>query len=115
MRHEAVVPGIAHRRVQEAVDDQGARRLVHLVLDRLAADRHFDDGVDVLGRVVADRDGIEIHGPPITKPAAPCEAAGLTSRLTLYFVMSVPLRSGFCLDWFPDADVPRFRHQEKGK
>src|SRR5216683_7218953 len=26
-----------------------------------------------------------------------------------------PSRSGFCLGRFPDADVPSFRHQEKGK
>ena len=62
VRHEAVVAGIAHRRVQEAVDHQRAGRLVHLVLDRLAADRHLDDDVDVLGRIVADRDGIDAHG-----------------------------------------------------
>jgi hypothetical protein len=36
--------------VQEAVDEQRAGLLVHLVLDRLAADRHLDDDVDVFGR-----------------------------------------------------------------
>src|SRR5262249_30458929 len=62
MRHEAVVARITHGGVQEAVDDQGAGGLVHLVFDRLTADRDLDDDVDVLGRVVADRDGVEAHG-----------------------------------------------------
>ena len=48
MRDEAVIAGIAHRRVQEAVDEQRAGILVHLVFDRLAADRHLDDDVDVV-------------------------------------------------------------------
>ena len=52
MRHEAVISGIAHRRIEEAVDEQRARRLVHLVFDRLAADRHLDDDVDVVGRIL---------------------------------------------------------------
>src|SRR5471030_1554280 len=69
VRHEAVVPRIAHRRVEEAVDHQRAGRLVHLVLDRLAADRHLDDGVHVLGRIVADPDGIDVHGPIVEELA----------------------------------------------
>src|SRR5690606_8620241 len=36
--------------------------LVHLVLDRLAAQRHLDDDVDVLGRVVPYGDGVQAHG-----------------------------------------------------
>jgi hypothetical protein len=64
MRHEAVIARIAHRRVQEPVDHQGAGRLVHLVFDRLAADRHLDDDVYVFGRIVADRDGIDAHENP---------------------------------------------------
>ena len=43
VRNEAVIAGIAHRRVEEAVDEQRAGGLVHLVLDGLAADRHLDD------------------------------------------------------------------------
>jgi hypothetical protein len=42
------------------------RRLVHLVLDRFAPDRHFDDGVHVFGRPVADGDGVEVHGAILT-------------------------------------------------
>ena len=56
VRDEAVVRRIAHRRVQDAVDEQRARLLVELVLHRLAADRHFDDDVDAVRRIVADRE-----------------------------------------------------------
>jgi len=62
VRHEAVIARIAHRRMQEAVDHQRAGGLVELVLDRLAPDRHLDDDVDVLRRVVADLDGLDAHG-----------------------------------------------------
>ena len=62
VRHEAVIAGIAHRGVQEAVDEQRAGRLVHLVFDRLAADRHLDDDVDVFRRILADRDRFDAHG-----------------------------------------------------
>ena len=50
VRDEAVVPGVAHRRVEEAVDHQRAGFLVHLVFDRLAANGDFDDDVDVVRR-----------------------------------------------------------------
>ena len=61
MRHETVIARVAHRRVQETIHHQRAGGLVHLVLDRLAADRHFDDDVDVLGRIVADLDRVDAH------------------------------------------------------
>jgi hypothetical protein len=61
MRHEAVVGGVAHRRVQDAVDEQRARRLVELVLHRLAAGRDLDDDVQVFGRVLAGRDQVDTH------------------------------------------------------
>jgi hypothetical protein len=48
VRHEAVVRRIAHRRVQDAVDEQRAALLVELVFHRLAAGRHFDDDVKAL-------------------------------------------------------------------
>jgi hypothetical protein len=48
--------------VQEAVDEQGAGRLVHLVLHRQAALRDLDEDVDVLGSVRADGDGVQVHG-----------------------------------------------------
>ena len=59
---EAVVPRIAHRRVEEPVDHQRAGRLVHLVLDRLAPDRHLDHDIHLVGRIVSDGNGVEAHG-----------------------------------------------------
>jgi hypothetical protein len=52
--NEAIVAGVAHRRAAEPVIDEYARRLVYLVLDRLAADRHFDDYVHLVRWVTAD-------------------------------------------------------------
>ena len=60
--NEAVVAGITHRRIEEAVDDQRARVLVHLVFDRLAADRNLDDDVDVFGGIVAGGYRFQAHG-----------------------------------------------------
>ena len=62
VRDEAVIARIAHRRVEEAVDDQRAGFLVQFVFDRLAADRHFDDDIDVVRRIYADRDRVDTHG-----------------------------------------------------
>ena len=61
VRDEAVVAGIEHRRVQEAVDEDRAGLLFQLVLHRLAALRDLDDGVDVVRRVRAGRDFGEVH------------------------------------------------------
>jgi len=61
VRHEPVVAGIGHRRVQEAIHDQRARFLVHLVLDGLAAVRDFDDDVHVLRGIVADGNRVDSH------------------------------------------------------
>lgn len=62
VRHEAVIAGIAHGRVQEAIHENRAGVLVELVLDRLTADRDFDDDVDVLGRVLPAADLLDAHG-----------------------------------------------------
>ena len=62
VRDEAVVAGIVHRRVQEAVDEQGTGRLVHLVFHRQAPLRDLDDDIDVPGRIGADGNGVDIHG-----------------------------------------------------
>ena len=61
VRDEAVIAGVAHRRIEEAVDHQRAGLLVHLVFDRLAANRHLDDDVDVIRRVVSDRNRVDAH------------------------------------------------------
>jgi hypothetical protein len=47
--------------MDEAVDEERARRLVHLVFHRMAAMRHLDDDVDVVGRIVADGDRFDTH------------------------------------------------------
>ena len=60
--HEAVIGGIAHRRVQDAVHEQRAAVLVELIFHRLAAHRDFDDDVERFGRIVADGDLLDIHG-----------------------------------------------------
>ena len=61
VRDEAVIAGIAHRRIEKAVDEERAGGLVHLIFDGLAADRDFDDDIDVVGRILAGGNGIEIH------------------------------------------------------
>src|SRR6185295_1110554 len=61
VRDEPVIAGIAHRRIEEAVDHQRAGFLVHLVFDRLAANRHFDDDVDLARRIDPDSDGVNAH------------------------------------------------------
>ena len=73
VRHEAVVGRIAHRRVQDAIDEQGAAGLVELVLNRLSAERDFDDDVQAFRRIVADRDVFDAHGCslPLVGPAPP--------------------------------------------
>ena len=78
VRHETVVGRVEHRRVQEAVDHHGARGLVHLVFHGHAAERHLDDDVDVIGRVLTDGDGIDTHGGDL---AARGRSARCTHRL----------------------------------
>ena len=65
VRHEAVIGGIAHRRMQDAVDEQRARCLVEFILHRFAASRHFDDDVEAFGRIVANGNLVDIHGAAI--------------------------------------------------
>src|ERR1700722_11255218 len=64
MGNEAVISRIAHRGVEKPVDLKRAALLVHLILDRLAADRHFDDDVDIVGRILADRYSVQVHACP---------------------------------------------------
>src|SRR5205823_15066352 len=56
VRNEAVIGRVAHWRVQDPVDEQGARDLVELILHRLAADRYLDYDVDIVGWIVPGRD-----------------------------------------------------------
>src|ERR1700722_1508496 len=69
MGDKAVISRIAHRGVKKPVDLQCAAFLVHLVLDRLAADRHLNDDIDIMGSVLADRYSVQVHvGPPESPP-----------------------------------------------
>src|SRR5216683_7033422 len=62
MRNEAVIAGVAHGGIEKPVDHKRAGVLVHLVFDRLTADWHFDDDIDVTRRIDPDRDGVNAHG-----------------------------------------------------
>jgi hypothetical protein len=57
--HEPVVSGVAHGRVQEAVDHQGPGVLVHLVLDGLAPDGDLDDDIDLVRGIGAQRNSFD--------------------------------------------------------
>ncbi len=61
VRNEAVISWITHRRIEKAVDEERAGRFVHFVFDGLAADRHFDNDVDVVRRGLASGNRFEIH------------------------------------------------------
>src|SRR5690606_32025277 len=59
---EAVVARIAHRRGQDAVDEDRPAFLVDLVLDRLGVLGDLDDDVDFFGDVAAGGDVVQAHG-----------------------------------------------------
>ncbi len=61
VRNEPVIARVAHGRVEETVHDQRPGLLVHLVLDGLAADRHFDDDVHFIRRITANGHSIKTH------------------------------------------------------
>ena len=61
VRDEAVVGGILHGRVDETINEQCARGLVHFIFHRMPAVGHFDDDIDVMGRIDADRDSFDTH------------------------------------------------------
>src|SRR5262245_42440268 len=54
--HEPVITGITHRGVQEAIDHQRSRSLVHFIFDRLTAYRYLDYDIHIAGRIVTDCD-----------------------------------------------------------
>src|SRR3546814_476175 len=61
-RDVAVVVRVAHRRGQDAVDEDRPAVLVDLVLDRLGVLGDLDDDVDFFGDVAAGGDVVEAHG-----------------------------------------------------
>ena len=62
LRDVAVVARIVHRGRQEAIDEQRAAFLVHLVLDRVRVHRDFDDDVELVGRLLAGGNSLQAHG-----------------------------------------------------
>src|SRR5262249_37448250 len=54
---------IEHGRIEEPVDVHGARHLIELVLDRIAAERNLDHHIDVVRRVLAGLDLGKAHEP----------------------------------------------------
>lgn len=71
VRHEAVIGRVAHRRVQDTINEQRARRLVELVFDRLAADRDLYQHVKAFGRIVAGGDMFDAHRWSLSAGFAP--------------------------------------------
>src|SRR5690606_15637926 len=61
MGNKAVVARVGHGCVEETVDDQRTRLLVHFILDRLPTEGDFNKDVDVVRRIVADGYGIDAH------------------------------------------------------
>ena len=61
MRNKAVIGGIAHWCVQDAVNKQSAAFLIEFILHRFAACGNFDDDVEAFGRIVADGNLVDMH------------------------------------------------------
>src|SRR5262249_46805445 len=61
MGNEPVIAGIEHRGMQEPIDKQRARFFVELVFHRHAAERDFNDGVDILRRALAGWNELQVH------------------------------------------------------
>ena len=61
VRNKAVVGRIPHRGVENAVDEQRARRLVEFIFDRFAAKRAFDHDIDIVRGVHADGNLVNAH------------------------------------------------------
>src|SRR5262249_46647836 len=76
--------------------------LVHFILDGLATDRHLDDDVDVLGRVVTDGDGIDAHGSaPWRSCAAQPAHDSRCARVRSMSGMNLAILRSLMLDWQP--------------
>ena len=61
LRHIAVVRGVVHGRGHETVHEDGARFLVHFILDRVGVHRDLDDHIEGIGNVLAWGDVVERH------------------------------------------------------
>src|SRR6266404_4192994 len=96
MRHKAIITRIAHRRVEKPVDNERSGCLVHLVLYRLAADRNFDDYIDVIGWIVADMDRIYLHFADLPIPRSCCWRVRRRSAASLLSSTEAGSRRRFC-------------------
>jgi hypothetical protein len=81
VRDKAIIGRVPHGGVEDAVDEQRARRLVEFIFHRFAAQRAFDHHVDIVRRGNPDRNGIDTHGneSPVCsrrvkglRPISPC-------------------------------------------
>ena len=61
VRHIAVVARVVHGCAHEAIDENRAAIFVHLVLDRIAAQRDLDDHIEVVRHVLPRGHQIERH------------------------------------------------------
>jgi hypothetical protein len=57
-----VIAGVAHRRRQDAVDEDGTGGFVHLVFHRLGVFRDFDDDIHFIRNVFTGLHQIQAHG-----------------------------------------------------
>src|SRR5690606_37732727 len=82
----AVVAGVAHRRGQDAVDEDRAAFLVHFVLDWLGVLGNLDDDVDLVGGILAGGDVVQTHALQLRRGAGrkPAEQERHSTRLMLH-------------------------------
>ena len=73
VRHKTVIGWIAHRRMQDAVHEQSAAFLIKFILHRFAASGHFDDDIQIVRRIFAGGDFVDLH--------VKCLVASIQSRL----------------------------------
>ncbi len=63
--HKAIIGGVAHGRVQKAIDKQRSAGLVKLIFHGLATDRHLDQDIQAFRRIIPRRDQINAHADRI--------------------------------------------------
>ena len=61
MRDKAVIAGISHRRIEKPVDDEDACFFIQFIFDRLAANRNFNEDIDLMRRIETDGNCVKKH------------------------------------------------------
>ena len=61
VRNKTVIAGITHRRIEKPVNDKRTCILIHFIFDRLAANRHLDHNINVIGYIRAEGYRRNIH------------------------------------------------------